>query len=243
MVYRMNDWEKLSTDNFRLGKVFARKFEASLDQSIMNRIEEHLLSTNVSMYLPGWESYWQSVYDADDLNEQSHLALLTIAMSLARRSLTSLTDLYKPSRIISITSYFRSDHYQGDLVLIEVDKDAQLEVLTRPLNKAIIEELSASQSTFALNSLQVGSDYDPKEKVLRNRLSVLSPGSKPVVVYKWEPQQEKGFPNHTQNSQTAQLVWFDPDDKVRFVHSIKVTNEVISSFLHATSELKLLQDE
>jgi protein xylosyltransferase len=200
---------------------FARKFEAAIDQSIMNRLEEQL--TNSSLSYPGLDSYWECAYHMADLTPKTNHALLAVSISLAKHAISLLLQNsvvecsgLRPSRIIAITSYFRHDHYLGDLIHFEVDeKDVEFETLVKPLTKTT----HFMDSPRILSTLQVGSDYDPKEQVLRNRLGVLSSSSKPAAIFKWT-----GHINSTTSSQMAHLVWFDPDDHVRAVHHVNVTD-------------------
>lgn len=219
MVFRTSDWTHLASVMAKSTVFFARKFEAALDQSIMNRLEDQL--TNSSLTYPGLDSYWENAYHVSDLTPKTNHALLAVTESLAKHaislllqnSVTECTSL-RPSRTVAITSYFRHDHYQGDLIHFEVDeKHVLFETLVKPLSKTI----HFVDSPRLLSIFQVGSDYDPKELVLRNRLGVLSSRSKPVVIYKWA--------SHVSNtSSLAHLVWFDPDDNARAVYQVNVTN-------------------
>ncbi len=166
-----------------------------------------------------------------DLTPKTNHALLAVSLSLTKHAISLLLQNsvvecpgLRPSRIVAITSYFRHDHYLGDLIHFEVDeKDVEFETLVKPLTKTT----HFMDSPRILSTLQVGSDYDPKEQVLRNRLGVLSSSSKPVAIFKWT-----GHVNSTTSSQLAHLTWFDPDDHVRAVHHVNVTDasKVISSF-------------
>nr|SVE74964.1 EOG090X01AN [Daphnia dolichocephala] len=220
MVFRTADWTHLTSVMAKSTVFFARKFEAAIDQSIMNRLEEQL--TNSSLSYPGLDSYWESAYHRADLTPKPNQALLTVALSLAKHAISLLlqnsvaecSDL-RPSRVVGITSYFRHDHYLGDLINFEVDeKDTEFEALVKPLTKTT----HLMDSPRILSTLQVGSDYDPKEQVFRNRLGVLSSRSKLIATFKWTGQI-----NSTATSQLAHLVWFDPDGNVRAVHNVNVT--------------------
>lgn len=218
MVFRTADWTHLTSVMGKSIVFFARKFEASIDQSILNRLEENI--TKISPNYPGWNSYWESAFHIADVTPKSSTAILFIAKSFSRHAISLLLQnnadkcpRLRPSGIISITSYFRHDHYQGDLVHFEVDEsDVKFETLVKPLSKFT----HSVDSPRILSTLQVGSDYDPKEQVLRNRLGVLSSSSKPTVIYKWTAHVNFSF-------SFAHLVWFDPDDHVRAVYQVNVT--------------------
>nr|CAG4649102.1 EOG090X01AN [Scapholeberis mucronata]SVE93458.1 EOG090X01AN [Scapholeberis mucronata] len=219
MVFRTADWTHLTSMMAKSTVFFARKFEAALDQSIMNRLEEQL--TNISLSFPGLDCYWESAYDVSDSTPKQNPAVLTVATKLAKHALTlqvqnSLNECsgLQPNQIVAITSYFRHDHYQGDLIQFEVEgENVKFETLVKPLDKTS----HVANTPRVLSTFLVGSDYDPKELVLRNRLGVLSPTSKPVAVYKWASHVNNTFKN-------AHLVWFDPNNHVKAVHSVNVTN-------------------
>lgn len=228
MVFRTTDWTHLTSVMAKSTVFFARKFEAAIDQSIMNRLEEQL--TNSSLNYPGLDSYWESAYHRADLTPKTNHALLAVSLSLTKHAISLLLQNsvvecsgLRPSRIVSITSYFRHDHYLGDLIHFEVDENnVEFETLVKPLTKTT----HFMNSPRILSTLQVGSDFDPKEQVLRNRLGVLSSTSKPVVIFKWT-----GHVNST-TAQLSHLIWFDPDDHVRAVHHVNLTDasKVISLF-------------
>ena len=234
MVFRTGDWSQLTSAVAKSHALFfGRKFEAALDQSVMNRLEERFIA-NASLSFPGWDSYWENAFHSADLTPQPDPTLLAAASSLARHVLSLLTHLEpqesesrvrnaspcalprQPGKIVSITSYFRLDHHQGDLILFDVGSEGvQFEALVKPLSKTwLIQNLVTGGPSRVVSVLQVGSDYDPKERVMRNRLGVLTPNSKVVAAYKWTQQANN---NHTETNSSAQLVWFDPMDRVRFV--------------------------
>ena len=222
MVFRTADWTYLTSTMTKSAVYFARKFEAALDQSIMNRLEEQL--ANTSLNYPGLDSYWESAYHVSDLTPKSNPAVVTVATNLAKHAVTLLLQntptecsprlVQLPIRIVSLTSYYRHDHYQGELIHFEVaEENVLFETLVKPVGKTS----HLTDSPPFLSIFMAGSDYDPKELVLRNRLGVLSSTSKPVVVFKWA--------NHINNTmKSAHLVWFDPSDRVKAVHSVNVTN-------------------
>lgn len=262
MVFRTGDWSQLTSVMAKSPFIhFARKFEAALDQSVMNRLEEQFI-VNKSLSYSGWDSYWENAYHSADMSPPSTPALLAAATSLARHALTllltgsshlNIVDLKNdeqcshfpsPDRIVSITSYFRLDHYQGDLILFGAGEVTQFEALVKPLSKSTIMA-SGSPSPLTLTSLQVGSDYDPKEQVLRNRLGVLSSESKPVAIYRWTAGKEK-LKNQTSNNNISDdpphLIWFDPNDLVKMVQPLNVSEISKVRSYNPTSYIILLNN-
>ena len=226
MVFRTADWSHLSALSTKNTIHFARKFESAIDQSIINRLEE--IVTNTSVDYPGWDSYWESVFHVADVYPPANKALLAFAGSIARHSVSLLGQdsswqcqlNAKSMRALAATSYFHRDNYKGDLILFDGVVDVggglthgvQLEVYVKPLSKTRFFTTWRPLSLF-----QVASDYDPKEQVLRNRIGVLSQISKIVVHYKWAGVLDNG-------NATLQLVWFDPQLRVRAVHEANISD-------------------
>ena len=194
---------------------FARKFDSAIDQSVINRLEEEQHGVDPISY-PRWAGYWENVYHTSDTTPTSNRALLSVSSCIGQSVLSqanqSLFCELKRPRTVALTSYFHHDFYQGDLILYDVllnGQIAQLEALVRPLNKTILSPESRLMST-----LRVGSDYDPKEQTLRNRMGVLSQLSKPMAFYKWG-----NYPGAV-----VQFTWFDPELKVRAVHDVNISD-------------------
>jgi len=183
----------------------------------------YLKITNSSASYQGWDGYWENVYHPADVTPTVNPALIAVASSLARHAVSLLNqdphrcDL-KAGTIKAVTSYFRRDHYQGDLIHFNVE-GAQLEALVKPLSRTVF----ATSGVRLLTALQVGSNYDPKEQILRNRIGVLSQLSKPVAFLKWSTNQNT----------SVQLVWFDPLQRVRAVHTVNITETSKVNFLHS----------
>lgn len=217
MVFRTGDWHHLTNVMSKMKVFFARKFEAAIDQSIINKLEEQIAHSPLDFQ--GWDSYWESAYHVADTTPPPNEALLAVAISLARHALSLLLQdrpencpAFKPVSIISITSYFRMDRYIGDLIFFESDQKTKFELLAKPLNKATFME----GGSRLLTSIEVGSDYDPKEQVLRNRLGVLSPKSKPVVMYRWNDHANV-------TSEVVNFIWFDSSRALRAVQQGNVS--------------------
>lgn len=62
-------------------------------------------------------------------------------------------------------------------------------------------------------SLQVGSDWDPKERIFRNWGGLLGPEDEPVAVQRW---------SRSQNNLTATIVWIDPTNVIAATYDILV---------------------
>ena len=215
MVFRTSDWSSLSPAVSAGSIHFARKFEAVIDQSVINRLEEML--TNSTITYPGWDSYWENVYQSTGLVAATDAALLAVCMSVGQQALRTIQDQAQrcPLQVIGVVevnSYFYRDEYKGAAILYDVllnGQEFQLETLVKPSGRTKIYR--------SMSNLQVGDQYDPKEQVLRNRMGVLCQLSKPVAFYNWS-----GY--LSTNGTIVHFVWFDPFLHVKAVHQVNISD-------------------
>ncbi|XP_048869847.1 xylosyltransferase 2 isoform X1 [Brienomyrus brachyistius] len=202
---------------------FARKFESTVNQEAIDILDAHLYG-HYAPGTPALKAYWESVFEeADGLGALSDVALTSYS-SFFRLGLRSLEAThggskacrYEPlSHPISVQLYFYDDRFQGYLVRQEVQN-----VVMR--TKEVLEIWAVPQSTLQLESnlqeferlknLEVGTRWDPKERIFRNFGGVLGPLDEPVAVQKWA----RG-PNLT-----ATIVWIDPTQVVAASYDISV---------------------
>ncbi|CAM9282289.1 unnamed protein product [Lampetra planeri] len=202
---------------------FARKFESTVNQEAIDILDTHLYG----QYAPGTvaiKAYWESLYEQlDGVGALSDVAL-TAHSSFVRLGLKSLsirkshTDACRFEPVgfpLSVHVYFYDDHFQGYLVRQEV----------QAVGSKVREELemwAVPQSTFVLETnlkeferlkgVEVGTDWDPKERIFRNFGGVIGPLDEPLAVQKWA----RG-PNLT-----ATIVWIDPALVVAASYDISV---------------------
>nr|CAG4640639.1 EOG090X01AN [Eulimnadia texana] len=213
MVFRTSDWPQLESAIHKGNIFFARKFEASLDQTILNKLEE-TIRQGIRDLEQSWDSYWESVYDANDPHSAPSNAFVSAADGFLQNAVQLTQNklcVFRPGNLVSVTSYFHHDYYKGDLFLWELTEPMKgyIEVWIKPMAKPTIKK------RFSL--FQVGSDLDPKEQVFRNRLGILSQKTEPVLLYKW-------IGSGSGNTGQVKFVWVDPSQKVRAVHSVNVTD-------------------
>ncbi|CAF95645.1 unnamed protein product, partial [Tetraodon nigroviridis] len=190
---------------------FARKFESTVNQEAIEILDTHLYG----QYAPGTgaiKAYWESVFEQLDGVGSLTDAALTAYMSFFRlglKNLATLQDQVDPCRFepvgfpLSVHLYFYDDRFQGYLVRQEVQAVGSKV-------KETLEMWAVPQATFILEpnlkeferlkNLEIGTDWDPKERIFRNFGSVMGPMSEPLAVQKWA----RG-PNLT-----ATIVWIDP---------------------------------
>lgn len=72
---------------------------------------------------------------------------------------------------------------------------------------------SYSQLVSDLSAVQVGTDWDPKERLFRNWGRLLGPEDEPVAVQRW---------SRSQSNLTATIVWIDPTNVIAATYDILV---------------------
>ncbi|TWW69609.1 xylosyltransferase 2 [Takifugu flavidus] len=190
---------------------FARKFESTVNQEVIEILDTHLYG----QYAPGTiaiKAYWESVFEQlDGVGSLSDIALTTY-MSFFRLGLKNLATRqnqadacrFEPVGFpLSVHLYFYDDRFQGYLVRQEVqavgsDVKETLEMWAVPQTTFILEP--NLKEFERLKNLEIGTDWDPKERIFRNFGGVIGPMSEPLAVQKWA----RG-PNLT-----ATIVWIDP---------------------------------
>ncbi|KAK0132509.1 Xylosyltransferase 2 [Merluccius polli] len=202
---------------------FARKFESTVNQEAIEILDTHLYG----QYAPGTvavKAYWESLYEqADSVGSLSDVQL-TAFLSFFRLGLKSLetaqrkveTCRYEPiGHPVSVHLYFYDDRFQGYLVRQDVQNLGSnvretLEVWAVPQATLVLE--SNLKEFERLKNLEIGTEWDPKERIFRNFAGVMGPLDEPLAVQKWA----RG-PNLT-----ATVVWIDPAQVVAASYDISV---------------------
>ncbi|XP_053706689.1 xylosyltransferase 1-like isoform X1 [Synchiropus splendidus] len=207
---------------------FARKFEASVSQVVINQLDWYLYGPP-SPATPGLSAYWENVYQRDTdgtlgladsalahFHAFTRMGLKRAAGSLQGRAGDHRCRFVPNGHPDSVHIYFLSDQFQGYLVRhVTTNKESnQLETL---------ETLVTPQDHFKLASpphpnnrllhVQVGSDWDPKERLFRNWGGLLGPREEPVAVQRW---------SRGQSNLTATVVWIDPTNVIAATYDILV---------------------
>ncbi|XP_044152518.1 xylosyltransferase 2 isoform X1 [Bufo gargarizans] len=202
---------------------FARKFESSVNQEVLDILDAHLFGEPESG-TPGLKSYWENVYhDVEGLGGLTDVTL-TAYTSFTRLSLHKLQSPEKENRKSacsfsadgfpsSVELYFYDDHFQGYLVTQKVHPSETLEFWMMPRGTLRIVHLVEAASR--IQSLEVGTEWDPKERIFRNFGGLIGPMDEPVAVQKW---------THGVNV-TVTVVWIDPTYVIAASYDIVVDSE------------------
>ncbi|XP_068605484.1 LOW QUALITY PROTEIN: xylosyltransferase 1-like [Brachionichthys hirsutus] len=233
------DWCGCSPNDFRPADLprlqqasrptfFARKFEASVSQEIINQLDADLFGA-FPPGTPSLRAYWENVFEQetdglDGLSDSalSHyhafarMGLSRAASSLQGRPSDSSCRYAAVSHPASVHLYFLSDQFQGYLVRHAATNraSAQLESLeTWVTPRDHFALATPPHATNRLQHIQVGTDWDPKERLFRNWGGLMGPEDEPGAVQHWS----RGPTNLT-----ATVVWIDPTNVIAATYDILV---------------------
>uniref|UniRef100_A0A4W6E1T7 Xylosyltransferase 1 n=1 Tax=Lates calcarifer TaxID=8187 RepID=A0A4W6E1T7_LATCA len=207
---------------------FARKFEASVSQEIISQLDSYLFGAYPSG-TPGLQAYWENIYEQDtdgpaslsDSALSHYHAFARMGLSRAASSLQGHPNdnscrYMAMNHPVSVHLYFLSDQFQGYLVRHVATNRAstQLESLeTWVTPRDHFTMASPPPPTNRLQHVQVGTDWDPKERLFRNWGGLLGPEDEPVAVQRW---------SRAQSNLTATVVWVDPTNVIAATYDILV---------------------
>ncbi|XP_068581876.1 xylosyltransferase 1 [Cebidichthys violaceus] len=207
---------------------FARKFEASVSQEIINQLDSYLFGSYASG-TPGLHAYWENIYEqetdglaslSDSMLSHHHafarMGLLRAASSLQGHPNDNSCRFTAMNHPVSVHLYFLSDQFQGYLVRHFATNQAStqpesLETWVTPKDHFTLA--SPAHPTNRLQHVQVGADWDPKERLFRNWGGLLGPTEEPVAVQRW---------SRSQSNLTATVVWIDPTNVIAATYDILV---------------------
>uniref|UniRef100_A0A8D0GWJ2 Xylosyltransferase 2 n=1 Tax=Sphenodon punctatus TaxID=8508 RepID=A0A8D0GWJ2_SPHPU len=207
---------------------FARKFESTVNQEVLEILDSHLYG-NYPPNTPALKAYWENVYDRVDRLSGLSDVTLTVYASFSRLGLRKVTSSpaqkaeklcrFEPRGFPSrVHLYFYDDRFQGYLVTQEAQNSVtgqteSLEMWLMP--RGALKLSSHGGKTNRLQNLEVGTEWDPKERLFRNFGGLIGPFDEPVAMQKWS----RG-PNLT-----ATVVWIDPTYVIAASYDITVDAE------------------
>uniref|UniRef100_A0A8C9RQ02 Xylosyltransferase 1 n=1 Tax=Scleropages formosus TaxID=113540 RepID=A0A8C9RQ02_SCLFO len=221
---------------------FARKFEASVNQEIVNQLDAFLFGA-MPPDTPGHKAYWENVFDEPDGVHSLTDTQLTHFHAFARMGLSHAAGslqgdpgdascrFFPMGHPVSVHLYFLSDRFQGYLVRhhatnLATSKLETLETWVMPRNVFKM----ANQVNNGVNRLQfaeIGTDWDAKERMFRNFGGLMGPMDEPIGMQKWG----KG-PNVT-----VTVVWIDPTNVIAATYDILIDGG--AEFTHYRPPLNL----
>uniref|UniRef100_A0A8C9WL14 Xylosyltransferase 1 n=1 Tax=Scleropages formosus TaxID=113540 RepID=A0A8C9WL14_SCLFO len=198
---------------------FARKFEAVVNQEIINQLDAFLFGP-FPAGTPGLEAYWENVFDEPDGARSLSDALLThyhafVRMGLAHAVRKNSCRYLPAGHPVAVHLYFLSEQFQGYLVRHHVTnlatgKQETLETWVAP--KKSFRFAEPPNSFTRLQFVEVGTDWDAKERIFRNFGNLMGPTDEPVCMQQWS----KGA------NATATMVWIDPTNVIAATYDVPV---------------------
>ncbi|XP_071796502.1 xylosyltransferase 1-like isoform X1 [Asterias amurensis] len=196
---------------------FARKFEPIINQAVINQLDSWLYGS-YPVGTPGDRSYWQSLYHYEDSSTIASDVALTVYQSFIRLmaahiNLVAQGQPYDDHCAYSIksspkevTMYLHNDDFRGLVVTVEGQTPKgtsdNMEVwLSKSSEYKVTNYIGPSTR---LQKFQVGTEYDLKERVLRNFANIMGPTDSPIVFLKWKPGEQV----------LVTISWIDPTNHV-----------------------------
>uniref|UniRef100_A0A6Q2YDP4 Xylosyltransferase 1 n=1 Tax=Esox lucius TaxID=8010 RepID=A0A6Q2YDP4_ESOLU len=205
---------------------FARKFEASVNQEIVNQLDGYLFGP-LPRGTPGLQAYWENAFDeADGVATLSDTQLTHYhafaRMGLARAAASLQGDpkdnscrYFPMGHPVSVHLYFQSDQFQGYLVKHHATNLAtsKLETLETWVMPKTSYKVASPASTFTrLQVAEVGTEWDAKERMFRNFGGLMGPMDETVAMQRWS----KG------SNVTVTVVWIDPTNVIAATYDILI---------------------
>nr|XP_015826291.2 xylosyltransferase 1 [Nothobranchius furzeri] len=214
---------------------FARKFEASVNQEIVNQLDAYLFGP-FPQGTPGLNSYWESVYDEPDgvaslsdtqltyYHSFARLGLARAAASLQGNQNDHSCRYFPMGHPVSVHLYFHFDQFQGYLVKhhatnLATSKLEIMETWVAPKKNFRLSTPAGSTSS-RLQFAEIGTEWDAKERIFRNIGGLMGPMDETVGMQKWN----KG-PNVT-----VTVVWIDPTNVIAATYDILI--DASAEFTH-----------
>lgn len=207
--FKTDDWTRLVA-TYPKQLFFARKFEPIVNQDVILRLEEWLVGPYPADY-PGLRNYWQSVYNINDKSPKIDESFITVASTLACQR---LHPNYTMKSVTEITTLMERDHYKGFLVhhgtVQNDDPDglvAELELFARPEQFGKVSR--ASTLGKRIKNVEVSTDYDQKEQLLRNFAKIMGQYAEPSFVLHLTALKADA-PVPTSGQYNLTVLWINP---------------------------------
>uniref|UniRef100_A0AAY4AYL0 Xylosyltransferase 1 n=1 Tax=Denticeps clupeoides TaxID=299321 RepID=A0AAY4AYL0_9TELE len=220
---------------------FARKFEASVNQEIINQLDAFLFGS-LPPGTPGLKSYWENAFDEQDgvhsLSDSqlthyhafTRMGLARAASSLQGNPGDSSCRYFGMGHPVSVHLYFLSDEFQGYIVKHHATNLAtsKLETLeTWVMPRKFFKFANPPSSFTRLQFTEIGTDWDAKERLFRNFGNLMGPMDEPVGMQKWGKGQNV----------TVTVVWIDPTNVIAATYDILI--DASAEFTHYRPPLNL----
>jgi len=227
--FKPEDFPRLQSQTLN---AFARKFEAIVNQEIINMLHTWLYGEQPKD-MPGLHSYWENVYNEIDDDVNKYDVYMTFYQSFARQVTKRLAEKseYRVSPIWKAKEahyYTHRDIFQGVLVMFDAKVTSEdgrkalpvFEAWAQRINMSVLYNHNMSEPGSRLKDLKVGVNWDQKERVFRNFAGMIGTMDTPTLVHKWV--HGKHF--------YVRIVWIDSMNVIAGIYQMKVEENWVISF-------------
>ncbi|KAK2569055.1 Xylosyltransferase 2 [Acropora cervicornis] len=234
--FKPEDMPRLKTQN---QNYFARKFEAIVNQEVINQLDSWLYGSYPAD-MKGINYYWENIFHHEDSITKTSDVFRTFFQSFVRIGIKNAK--MKSTRgnkdhscltggngkIREVTVLNQHDQFSGVLALFDVElpsgngatRVVTMETWMAPLSHEELLNLNMSRGPQRLVGLEVGTIWDQKERVFRNLAHLMGPWDDPVLVHHWVHGKEFD----------VKIMWVDPINVVTGVYEMKVIDNWVVSF-------------
>lgn len=234
--FKPEDLPRLKTRN---PNYFARKFEAIVNQEVINQLDSWLFGAYPAA-LKGLNYYWENMFHHEDSITKASDVFRTFYHSFVRMGISNLKT--KPAQdgkdptcftgehgtVREVTIFNQHDQFSGVLALYDMELPSSngetrlvtMETWMAPLSHEELLNLNMSDGPQRLVGLEVGTIWDQKERIFRNLAHLMGPWDDPVLVHRWVHGKEFD----------VKIMWVDPINVVTGVYEMKVIENWVVSF-------------
>lgn len=205
-VYRATDINRLKNLSNSEDLFFSRKFDPTISQSILNKIEQMLLHKKTSAYSSS--SFWMNIYSKDNIEDSispDSTLLEQISILISKKIGIELVKLK------TVDQYFEDDANKGQ-VLELCDKERCYQLLVNIHSPVrFLEEsnlICKAMRPYRLAKLEVGHGFDSSERMFRD-YRPLNIHSDLTVYHEWIVQ-EFAQTKAISHELTLQFRWINP---------------------------------
>lgn len=213
LVYRQKDWPKLkSTLNHDI--FFSRKFDPTISQEIIYRVDEDLLHKGKEIHqeitdsgdsgtYSSWRNYWENLMDEHDLKHnddrrtqlfKNFAYLSMVASNMMAQNTSEMSKFVDHVQLKSIDLLF-GRIFEGHIITfcfeesVYMDRTGCIQLFVQqerhPDNKTSRHDVNDCFEEASLKWMEMGSDFDIKERMFRTRGGVLGAHSDIVLYHSW----------------------------------------------------------
>ncbi|XP_060066628.1 xylosyltransferase 1-like [Ylistrum balloti] len=209
---KSNDFDRLLANEHK-PTFFSRKFEAIVNQDIINSLDLYLFGRKMS------DHYWQNEYHHLDYDTKKKDEHHSFYRSFLRRAASDLELQAQcriiPQKLLEVHLLYIRDHFSGVLTLYEAMDENTRNTVTIETHVQWVKKYAVIKPMGPIGrlmSLEVGTDFDLKELIFRNYAQLLGPYSDLVLRHVWGQGSEF----------TVSVAWIDPANVVAASYEVTV---------------------